>query len=122
MYNRKTPIFDIIVHIFVYFDEFYSISNNTPTEKILLSGNGGNCSFRCGSVRVVLFIKELPSITLVPNCKHLKRNTTQSSHKRQKSACSPKEQADLLLCFSFSERRLEYLYNILLGKRNKRTF
>ena len=45
--------FDDIVYIFVYFDEFYWISNNTPTETILLSENGGNRSFRCGSVRVV---------------------------------------------------------------------
>ena len=32
MYNRKTPIFDIIVHIFVYFDNLYGISNNIAEE------------------------------------------------------------------------------------------
>ena len=53
MCNRKAPTFDVIVHIFVYFDEFYRISNNTPTETILLAVNYGNCSFRCGSVRIV---------------------------------------------------------------------
>lgn len=32
MYNRKTPTFDVIVYNFVYFDEFYWISNNTLKE------------------------------------------------------------------------------------------
>ena len=50
MCNRKAPTFDVIVHIFVYFDEFYRISYNTPTETILLTSN---CSFLCASVRVV---------------------------------------------------------------------
>ena len=45
--------FDGILYILVYFDEFYWISNNTPTETILLAGNSGNFSFRCGSVGVV---------------------------------------------------------------------
>ena len=47
------PILDVFLHIFVFFDNLYGISNNTPTETILLAGNVRNCSLRCGSVRVV---------------------------------------------------------------------
>ena len=47
------PILDVFLHIFVFFDNFYGISNNTPTETILLAGNRRNSLFGCASVRVV---------------------------------------------------------------------
>ena len=47
------PILDVFLHIFVFFDNLYGISNNTPTETILLAGNIRNSLFGCCSVRVV---------------------------------------------------------------------
>ena len=46
----ETPTFDVIVHIFVYFDDFYGISYYRPMETI---PNSSNVAFWCGSVRVV---------------------------------------------------------------------
>lgn len=46
----ETPTFDVVVHIFVYFDSIYRISYCTPTETI---PNLRNVAFWCGSVRVV---------------------------------------------------------------------
>lgn len=60
----ETPTFDIIVHIFVYFDDFYGISYNTPTETIL---NLRNAAFWCGSVHIVCGEKPRYSLLCTDN-------------------------------------------------------
>lgn len=42
MYYRNMPTSDVIVHIFVYFDNFYGISNNIAEETIICPHNKQN--------------------------------------------------------------------------------
>ena len=55
----ETPTFDVIVHIFVYFDDFYGISYYRPMETI---PNSSNVAFWCGYVRVVRVKKPVYSL------------------------------------------------------------